>query len=320
MPAILTHDFFGQDAFGAALEVADMMTPPERDAFLLGNQGPDPFFYLALDPIFGTPFKQVGQRMHHENPSGMLTALVRALTEDSAGDTGVARAYVAGFICHYVLDSTMHPFVYFWQNGLAEQGVPGLDQNAAGKVHAEIERDLDEMVLFAKRNQTILTYRPYERVLKASPRVLIRIGHLYAPLVSELSHTDEADAAWAFPRATERFRLIQHLFYAPGIKLDVLSTLERTFTREEFSMYRAMAHRVRPEAKSDFDNVEHLPWKNPFTGEVSEASFWDLYEQALLKVPAALSALLDGGDVSVAAHMVTRGKNFSGEVVERVSV
>ena len=49
MPAILTHDFFGQDVYAAHSHVIGKSID-EKDAFLLGNQGPDPLFYLVLSP------------------------------------------------------------------------------------------------------------------------------------------------------------------------------------------------------------------------------------------------------------------------------
>ncbi len=49
MPA-LTHDFFSRDAFDIAAGKLGFYDG-RREAFLLGNQGPDPLFYLATDPL-----------------------------------------------------------------------------------------------------------------------------------------------------------------------------------------------------------------------------------------------------------------------------
>ena len=54
MPAILTHDFFGQDVYAAHSHVIGKSID-EKDAFLLGNQGPDPLFYLVLSSCTTTP-------------------------------------------------------------------------------------------------------------------------------------------------------------------------------------------------------------------------------------------------------------------------
>ena len=164
MAALITHDFFGQDAFGAALQSAELETPDERDAFLLGNQGPDPLFYLILLPPLDA-FRQLGGRMHDEGPSSLLAAMRTSVDALDESEQPIGRAYLAGFVCHYLLDRAVHPLVKHWVQGICEAGVPGLDGSDASAVHAEIERDWDEMLLYTKRNQTSMTYKPYEAVL-----------------------------------------------------------------------------------------------------------------------------------------------------------
>ena len=64
-----------------------------------------------------------------------------------------------------------------------------------------------------------------------------------------------------------------------------------------------------------FDNRTHEKWENPFTGEVSTASFWDLFEEALEKAEANLAAF-DAEDFDeAAARRITDDKDFSGQPV-----
>lgn len=318
MPAILTHDFFGQDAYGEALQTVRLFTPDERDAFLLGNQGPDPLFYLVAAPKRFDAFKKLGNTMHDDEPSQVLLSLRQAVDALDGQDQGVARAYVAGFLCHYLLDSTMHPLVYFWENGLCSAGVEGLDSTDGSIVHAEVERDLDEMVLYHKMHQTVATYRPYERVLCARDRVLDFLGQLYAQAFCLRMTTNPEVAKQVYPTAVRCFRRVQRLFYSPaGGKANVLSLLEKPIVHERYSLCRAMSHRDRAQDTSDFDNREHKPWEDPFTGAASTKSFWDLYHEALERVQVELPRLM-ADDVSLeTAQSITRGLNFSGKPVEK---
>ena len=126
MPAVITHDFFAQDAFGAAQAVHAMPTRDERDAFLLGSQGPDPLFYLP--PVAAMrDFQQLATTLHHETPSAHLVELRRAADGLPEDQRPVGYAYLAGYACHWLLDSMVHPFVYFWERGLCQAGVEGLD-------------------------------------------------------------------------------------------------------------------------------------------------------------------------------------------------
>lgn len=316
MPAVLTHDFFGKDAYGPAMESVDLITPDQRDAFILGNQGPDPLFYLQILPRGWDSYKALGNAMHHDAPSTLLLCLRQAVDAMPEEDRSVAQAYAAGFVCHYLLDSAVHPLVYFWQFGVTDAGVPELDSSDGGIVHAEIERDLDEMVLWHKMHQTVETYRPYEHVLQARPETLDLIGRLYAKTDFSVMANGADDAPRVFPEAVRCFRLTQRAFYLSGdgqAKAWLFSTAERRVLHNRYSLYLAMAHRVRRAETSSFDNHEHLGWRNPFTDEVSTTSFWDIYRGALGRVRTMLPAFFGDGFEVQAAHELTGGLNFSGE-------
>ena len=111
MPALITHDFFGRDVYDRLYTFIGG-SRDEADAFLLGNQGPDPLFYLVLSPQLRA-HNRLGSTMHNKKPSELLTALKNSLGILNSAEREVGRAYALGFLCHYTLDSTMHPFVYF---------------------------------------------------------------------------------------------------------------------------------------------------------------------------------------------------------------
>ena len=315
MPAMLTHDFFGRDAYARVMSVTDLYTPDERDAFLLGSQGPDPLFYLMLLPPLKV-FERLGSGMHHVSSGPLLLSLRKAVDELEENDRSVGRAYLAGFACHYLLDRAVHPLVFYWERGICQAGVDGLDGSDGSVVHAEIERDLDEMVLFSKRGETIETYRPYREVLRGRDEMLRVIGDLYfASVVGPLAD-GEPTANHVYPLAVTCFRVAQKMFWSPsGTKTSGIAAIEGTLLKERYSLVRAMSHRVRPEAASDFDNRDHQVWRNPFTNVTSTKSFWDLYDGALEEVVPAVETILGDCFDEDAATKLTHGLNFGGEPV-----
>ena len=320
MPAILTHDLFGRGVLEDATALLNLRTPAERDAFLLGNQGPDPLFYLVIDPLMHK-WSPLGGALHQASGATVLLAMREAALRLEGRERSIGRAYVAGFACHWLLDSTVHPFVYWWQNGLISAGVEGLDESSASRVHAEIERDLDEMVLFATTGRTVERWRPHERALAASREALAAVDKIY--FYAALWIFERAVDPRTFSTAVREFRLVQRVFDSPsGKKREVLGTVERLATRAPFSLVRSMSHRARPEDTSDFDNRDHGAWENPFTHEVSNASFWDLYDGAHARVLSLLDELLAGELDLAAARALTADLNFEGAPTqpdERVS-
>ncbi len=315
MPAILTHDFFGNDALSTVSSQVSLMSKDAHDAFLLGNQGPDPLFYLAADPRISASCR-VGDLMHHARPAKLLCSLRDALSMLTKAERPVGEAYAAGFLCHYLLDTTMHPLVYAKEYELCDAGIDGLDRSDGPRVHAEVERDLDEMVLYEKRHETVASYRPYREVLRASDATLAIIDKLYFYMnLWTYNRTLELDT---YTHAVKAFRFVQRAFYSPKGRLaTALSTIEGLFVkRMRYSLVRSMSHRNRASDESPFANKEHLAWTNPFTGEQSTESFWDLYEEALEQVFDAEQLFFSDGFDEAAAERLTGNRNFSGMPVD----
>lgn len=312
MPAILTHDFFGRDAYRDVEAQLGFTSLDEHDAFLLGNQGPDPLFYLVADPRVSAS-NRVGSCMHCQRPALLIASLRDALTMLTRSERSIGEAYAAGFLCHYLLDCSVHPLVYAHQYALCDAGVDGLDRSSASYVHAEIERDLDEMVLFCKTHQTVRDFKPYAEVLQARDEVLACIDKLYFYMALwTYSKTLDLDC---YTRAVGAFRRVQRLFYSPKrTAAKFLGTLERQFGHKPYSLYCAMSHTVRAEDSSVFANEEHKVWIHPFTGAPQQASFWDLYQRAREQVSASVTRFMDNGFELAQAEELTHNLNFSGQL------
>ena len=315
MPAIMTHDFFGKDVY-PQLGTLVGPTEEERDAFLLGNQGPDPLFYVVLTYRM-KPFFHLGSIMHNEKTNKLICALREAIDLLDEDERPIGRAYAFGFLCHYSLDRAMHPLVYSQQFAICNAGVEGLDSGSESEVHAEIEREFDEMVLFAKTGETISTYRPAVEVLHGSDEVLDIIGKLYAYVgMKAFGMFPPSDL---FKAAVKDFRSVQRLFYSPTGRLRSVATrIETGILKRPFSFYRSMSHRGQAIEQSAFGNHGNEPWENPFTHEVSTKGFWDIYLSAQDDAMAAIAAFSADSFTKKDARRITHSLNFSGKPLEDV--
>lgn len=308
MPAILTHDFFGKDVY-AELYGAIGGTKDESDAFLLGNQGPDPLFYSFANPRLKA-FVRLGSTMHSERPSELFGSMTQALALLPEEDLAIGRAYAAGFLCHYLLDSEAHPFVYARQYAVCDAGVEGLTRGNGSEVHAVIESELDEMVLFTKRGETVATYRPHRNILHASKRVLDVASRLHA--YCAITVYGLSTPRGLFASSVRCFRAGQRFLDSPnGIKRALLGQAEELV--RPYSFLRSMSHRPIESTTCQFDNRERLPWKDPFTGSVRNESFWEVYAQALERARVFVPVVLEGRLDLEAARAMTGERNFSGE-------
>ena len=313
MPAIMTHDFFGKEMYskintylGASIE--------EHDAFLLGNQGPDPLFYLVLTRRM-KPFYSLGSTMHKEHPSAILKAFHESISILPLDEQDVARAYAYGFLCHYTLDKTMHPLVYANQYAICNAGIEGITEQDGNEVHGEIEREFDEMVLTTITGKTIKTYKPYLEILHAPDEVLLTIGKMYSYMAMKVF--GQFPPQDIFLCAVKDFRKIQHLFYSPaGGKRSLAGLAETKALSRAYSFYRAMSHRDFPIQSSVFANHNHVEWANPFTHELSTDGFWELYRKAQEEALSFIELYAEPDFNNRDAQCITQGLNFSGEPTE----
>lgn len=310
MPALITHDFFGRDVYDRLYTFIGG-SRDEAEAFLLGNQGPDPLFYTVLSPQL-REHNRLGSTMHNKKPSELLAALKNSLSILGSAEQEVGRAYALGFLCHYTLDSTMHPFVFFHEYQVCDAGEPGLSRADGSEVHGVIESELDELVLFEKRTETVATFNPSAEILNASNFVLRIISKMYAYVA--LTVYGEIIPATMFETAVKDFRIAQRLFYSPsGRKRAIIGRVEEPL--RPYSFYRSMSHRPVALTTSQFDNRAHEAWENPFTGEVRTVGFWDLFDEALEKAQDNLFAFDEDTFDLAAAQEITHELDFSGEPV-----
>ena len=307
MPAIITHDLFGEAVYeGDAYFIG--IDPEQRFAFLLGNQGPDPLFYARANPSI-SEFALLGSIMHSRDTDKILMAFHDALDTRTPDEKPVGRAYLLGFLCHYLLDSTVHPLVYANQYALCDAGVEGLTRKNGNEIHAVIESEFDEVMLFKRTGKTVATFKPYKEILQANDETLTIIGKLYSYMaVMVFQRSMQIDV---FRKSVKAFRLVQSVFYSrTGMKRSLLARVEEL--ARPYSFYRSMSHRALEATECEFDNHEGNVWVNPFTKQESTASLDQLFDQAKARVGAAF-ALFDTDEfTSEAAHVITGGLNFSG--------
>ncbi len=138
MPAIFTHIRFGEEVVKALPPALSALAERHAECFALGTQGPDLLFYHKPLKTKKNPTRQKGWDLHAVAPEAFFLEGARLLLADkanynSAGNfvpTSAQAAYLIGFLCHFVLDYSAHPYI-------DEHSIGGLS-------HGKIESELDK--------------------------------------------------------------------------------------------------------------------------------------------------------------------------------
>lgn len=287
MPDLMSHIFMGHDVLNALPEKNRFKKSAVRSIGVFNNglQGPDPFFYNGALPWNKHSLSHLGDLLHREKTGAWLRGLIRILENDS--DCLEKRtAYLAGLICHYTLDTTAHPYIFFF-SGVDPEG----RRPEFSVCHKRLEIILD-MLLIRKKIKEPAHRLVKADLLDASEDTLCAyrdasslLGSLYGKTVPPRLFLDSLSA----------MKKTLGLLHDPlGIKTPLFRGLDRLLRTR--GLYEASVYSPSKLGKVDYANQNRNPWRHPATGETRSESFFDLYDLAverarvrLLKADAFLS-------------------------------
>lgn len=275
MPGFVTHYLFGVDAY-KMLPANSIKKNLRKNhcAFALGLQGPDVFFYCPYSHLFHD--RNIGDLAHSKNTGTFFYHLMksRLLFDDNRKKQAIADAYLTGFIGHYSLDCTAHPYVYAF-TGYNAQTPPSV-VNYFGQ-HTYLETEIDNEILFAKKQLLPTEFFQNKTIaLTALQRSVISkmLAYAYRNTYPDYTVTE----------LEVKFASIC-MFIGTGLLRDTTGQKKVAvrFTEKVF-LGKPL---ISPMVASDFYqfvpdplNLAHRTWIHPWTFEPSEDSFINLYNQA----------------------------------------
>lgn len=305
MPALITHHLFGEESIDR-LPQGVITSDEERIAFILGNQGPDPFFFHMLTPRI-SDCMSLAQVMHRSRMSRQFSCLRDGVSHLQPRDANLGRAFALGLLSHYVLDRNAHPFVYEQQFGIVESD-PELEASGS-QVHAVLESDLDVLMLQLKRDgATVEDYPPAGEIV-TTDRINRVAGVLMSYVAGRVYGIDILAGEYGGAVANMQ-RLYRAIEPAGSVKTRAISLVEGLV--HDYSLLDGLAHRVTTELPERTGNLGYLTWKNPFTDEVSNESFPEVFDRALVDYECTVARFIETGDMDA----VTSHVNYSGRVLE----
>ena len=253
MPDAAVHASFGK-------EVLSSLTPRTRDTIV-----PEPWHFALFGPDIWFVHKPWirregrGRRMHTTRTGAFLTALVRRACVSACREEMFS--YLAGFLCHYALDSVTHPYIIYVTT--EEYNFP--------RSHMSLEHALDAVQM--KRDGCWGSDHPVT-------------DRYFPPLRLPESMRRDIDAVfeevygwkdcWAeMNRSCRRFRSCYRIMEHPRGMAAWLTRLTRADRFRSLMYSESHFHTLDPE------NTEHRPWHHSHDPSLTYSdSFPELREKA----------------------------------------
>lgn len=293
MPGPNSHFFLG-DALLNSYENFTKENISFRQAFNLGCQGPDIFFYNKKLYIFGNNF----HRKHISEPIKHMYEFAN-LQNDNIKE--LLQCYIKGYLTHHSFDSVAHPYIFFVQFKELERRQ--LSDNFSPFLHRYIEALIDITLARFFLKDKIKDFRPF-KCIETSNEVKIEISKMYSYVFNKMYEMNTPIKKILF--CFNIFELSMKFIYSPlGIKKAIVKQIEHLFRIPH--LYSPLFFSLKEENLIDIMNEGKNSWHNPLIEEIKlNKTFYELFNDAIIRAKEEIK-LFNNSKYNFNAFEITKG-------------
>lgn len=285
MPSSMTHTYFGLDVYERLGVKTKKRLSSAMEEFKTFCQGPDVFYFYHL--FFGKNAKKVfgiGSNTHKKDTQKFFLTLIHGIYDNKLENNASVMSFLYGYMCHYFLDSTCHPFIYYKTGKFNSKDVTTYKYNA---LHADMEFFIDRYLIYQRENIEPSKFKIHKQFLN----VYSMDNDLKNTIINTFNIFDTGmnlDKVYLDSIGDMRkfFRIFNYDCF--GLKKELYSFIDFV-TPKWITKVKSLSYRGDYEKKVSYLNLEHERWNHPCDKKlVYTYSFMDLYDIALNKCVEAI--------------------------------
>ena len=288
MPATAVHAYFAQDLNDILpKEIKNKLDVDRLKTF--GQSTDSLMFYNLFSILPGKKIRDFQKYFHTNKTQEFFINLINYIKENDYTEDIDVNSFLVGAICHYVLDSTVHPYIYYKTGYFNKNDKSTYKYN---NVHTFMETFLDNDMI--KRRESI---NPYKfNISKFSFDTSKFSNELNDTIKYTFKETfDVNNMDKIYYKSLKQMRNSIFIFRQDryGIK-KFFYKLADTFTSKRVFRFEAISYHYPLNDRHNFLNENHKLWRNPCDYSLtSEESFLDLYLRALKLAKVMICASFD---------------------------
>lgn len=274
MAGTLTHAIFAEDLYSKFDKKKQKIFQNYLENMKTFAQGHDIlFFYYSLNLKKGNYIRKKGSYFHKNNTKKFFINLISYIKNNNLENNIEILSFLYGYICHYSLDHTVHPYVTYKSGIFKSKKKETYKYNSK---HSEIETYIDfYMIKNVKKldnfSNFCLNYN------KPSKNLIEMINYVFYE-----SYDVKNIGKYYFKSLNIMKKLYKLLRYDySGIKLKCYKFIDKFLPKSCKKLYPISYH-INLNNDNYYLNLNHKKWNHPrYKNETYNDSFLDLYNKAL---------------------------------------
>ena len=287
MPATITHAYFAQDVYD--ILPLDIKNKINLNRFRMFGQSTDPLmFYNIMNLKRGKKIRKLQYTFHTVKPNEYFINLINYIKNNELYNDIDTCSFLYGFICHYILDSTVHPFIIYKTGRFNKRKKETYKYN---NIHSFMETFIDNDMV--KRREKVNPYRFHFSKFCFDLRKFS--NELNSAINYSFSVTYDVDnISNIYYTSLKQMKTFLNLFRRDpyGFKKNLYKLID-TFTTNKVFRFEALSYHYPLNDKHNFLNSNKSIWRNPiYYNLVSHESFIELYLKSI-KIAKDLIIMID---------------------------
>ncbi len=151
MAGTITHAYFARDVYDSLNKDIKSKLDNSYNNMMTYGQGHDIFYFYFAPSFKSKLIRKCGQTFHKTNTKEFFINMINYAKLNNLQNDSNVLSYIYGYICHYALDLTIHPYVTY-KGGIFKNN--NKDTYKYNSKHSDIETYID-CYMISKREQIL---------------------------------------------------------------------------------------------------------------------------------------------------------------------
>jgi len=288
MAGTITHAYFALDLYDRLSIKSKELLIDDKESLKLFAQNTDIlFFYNITNFKKGKKIRNFGYKSQKIKTYEFFSTLINYIKYNNHQYNPQVMSYLYGMLSHYVLDSTVHPFIIYKTGNFNKKDKSTYKYN---HLHAEIESYIDNYMISIRNNSNPHKFKCHE--------FCFNVDYFNKELIEVMDFTyKETYGIKEFHKyyftASKQMKFFYRIFrYDPiGIKKSFYHIVD--IISPKYLLRKVpLSYHINNKDKKTYLNLEHKRWYNPTDKRTkSNESFIELYTKALSKTTKMIQEL-----------------------------
>lgn len=296
MPSSVTHTYFSNCVYDELPKKIKVKLNNSLNYYNFFSEGADPFMFYGF--FIGNKAKRgksIQYKMHTLKTRDFFIDTIYYIHNNNLEKNSEVLSFLYGYICHYYLDLTMHPFINYQAGCFRKE-----DKNTyyANTLHQKIEYRIDSYFIKYYLKENPLKFKCYEYIFNIT-NFSKELEILIDKILKKNYNIDNASKVYQVS-ARDMKKFFRIINYDPiGYKRIIYLIIDKITPKWVVRLEELSYH--TKEDGSNYLNLSHdkwcYPWDNKNYFNTSFFDLWEVAKEKTVKTIIELDDMLDSKEI-----------------------